>query len=124
MSRHPVIGLVLAAGLFAAVMQGCGAAQAPEFTQADEAVIANNEALVRLRASNPEGLRRILDALAMARTRQLLPRSEAGRAATSPDGTSPPFDPARNPDLVFLQRASPEAAHDLFQLLKQAARQK
>jgi hypothetical protein len=111
---------ILSAALAIAGTTVHGAAQeTPRFTLAEERIIARNEALSALLASDPWGVRRIVDAMAAAKQ----PRGKVkGRKRDmaeprSGDGTVP-FDPLRNPDLVIFQRASPEAAYDLFQLLK------
>lgn len=103
--------------VFAALLSLAAAAQksAPLFTPAEETIIARNDALVRLRTSNPEIVRKVLDALASVKPRKRRDLREAESSTMEL-----PFDPARNPDLVVFARGSPEAAHDLFQLLKQA----
>jgi hypothetical protein len=86
---------------------------APQFSSADRAVIARNELLAYLVDQNPILVRRALDALKELgdmQTRGALER------------------PSKNPDVDRLIQtppetfASPEAANDLFQLLKQASR--
>jgi hypothetical protein len=98
-----------------------GAAQeTPRFTLAEETIIARNEALSALLATNPRGVRRIIDAMAAAK------QSRSGKVKGRKRDVGEPrtgagavqIDPLRNPDLVIFQRASPEAAYDLFQLLK------
>jgi hypothetical protein len=75
-----------------------------------------------LRRASPQDLRRILDALAFVNTKRNddpeFHRRPARRLQQDSDAGNPAFDPERNPDLVVYQRSSPEAAHDLFQLLK------
>lgn len=95
----------------------------PKFTLAEEIIIARNDALGELAKVDPGSVRKILDAIIAARQKQ----SEAAPGDRPRDvtGRQPPaggvtIDPSRNPDLDYFQRASPEAAYDLFQLLKRA----
>ena len=72
------------------------------------------EELLALLPVDPQGVRKIVDAVVAAK----------GKPPTAPapprqrDVTAVVIDPVRNPDLEVFQRASPEAAYDLFQLLK------
>ena len=75
----------------------------PQFTAEEMQVINRNETLKQVLADDPALIRRVLDDIARGRTTAFAP----------PDG----IDPLKNPDL----RSSPEAAYDLFQLLKRAA---
>jgi hypothetical protein len=102
----------------------------PRFTFAEEVVIARNDALVALLPVDPWGVRRILDALALAKRQHdgSKPSPGSGRhrdilgREAPAEGITPP-DAASNPDLNLLfQRSSPEAAYDLFQILKRAGR--
>jgi hypothetical protein len=92
------------------------------FTADDEIIIARNDLMQDLRRASPQDLRRILDALAFVNTKRNddpeFHRRPARRLQQGSDAESPAFDPERNPDLEVYQRSSPEAAHDLFQLLK------
>ena len=87
---------------------------APRFTLEEETLIARNEALLELLPLDPQGVRKIVDAVVAAK----------GKPPAAPvpqrqrDVTAVVIDPVRNPDLEVFQRASPEAAYDLFQLLK------
>ena len=94
-----------------------------QFTAADEIIIARNEVTRDLRRTHPRDLRRILDALAFANVKRNddpdFHRRPARRVPQNNNAERPAFDPERNPDLEIYQRSSPEAAHDLFQLLKQ-----
>jgi hypothetical protein len=103
---------------------------APRFTFAEEVIIARNDALVALLPVDPWGVRRILDALTSAKEQPDAPKPapRAGKhrdilgGESLPDGVVPP-DAASNPDLILLfQRSSPEAAYDLFQILKRVGR--
>jgi hypothetical protein len=98
----------------------------PPFSVAEEIVIARNDALAALLPIDPSGVRKILDALAAAKRSRPAAAADPGRVR---DVTGDPrlrdgdfrLDPLQNPDLkVLFQRASPEAAYDLFQILKQA----
>jgi hypothetical protein len=89
------------------------------------AVIARNTLLTNVVQEHPWIVRRLLDALAAV---------EAGGAATSStpgadsgrgkegrsSGQAPAIDPKANPDLGQLERSSPEAVLDLFEILKKA----
>jgi hypothetical protein len=80
-------------------------------TPPERAIVARNASLAAL--DDQALVRRALEALGTA-------------AASAPRSGLPgdlfgPFDPAADPDLAILQRASPEAAHDLFQLIKKAS---
>jgi len=109
------VAFVLAAATTHVAGQGT-----PRFTLAEEVIIARNDALIELLMRDPAGVRRILDAMAAAnrQTRSLPPvrKRDSGRERSG-DGTVV-IDPLRNPDLEIFQRSSPEAAYDLFQLLK------
>jgi hypothetical protein len=95
----------------------------PVFTAADDVIIERNEVLQDLRRISPRDVRRILDALAFATSKRNddpeFHRKPARRMQRDNPADRPVFDPEKNPDLVVYQRSSPEAAHDLFQLLKQ-----
>jgi|SRR5215471_391463 len=95
----------------------------PHFTLAEEIIIARNDALGELAKVDPWSVRKILDAVIAARQKQQQAapgdRSRDMTGAQLPPGGAT-IDPSRNPDLDYFQRASPEAAYDLFQLLKRA----
>lgn len=84
-----------------------------EFTHDEQTVIARNSALRDLLSHNPQLVRQIMDAMSAARA-----AGSGARSGPLPPETPP--DPDRNPDLYEFGRASPEAAHDLFQLIKKA----
>jgi hypothetical protein len=95
-----------------------GAAQsAPRFTLAEEVVIARNDALTELVKIDPWSVRKILDAMAAAKQKPR-PSQERQRDVGERRPDAVHVDPGRNPDLEIFQRASPEAAYDLFQILK------
>lgn len=93
----------------------------PAFTAADLAAIARNASLKEAAARDPWVVYRVLRAIDVG-------ASPAGspREGTSPAPDSKPpadgFDSTRDPDLGSLQRVAPEAAHDLFMLIKKATK--
>jgi hypothetical protein len=89
---------------------------APEFTSDELAIINRNAALSGIVKDDPWVARNLLDALDRV-------QSPVSKQTIETSQVQPPdsFDPKENPDVERLQRASPEAVHDLFQLLKQAA---
>jgi len=92
----------------------------PTFTAADRVVIERNEMLRSIADTHPALVRRALNALAAlddVKPRGALMPTDP-QPAPRPAGNSAP--PSRNPDLERLERSSPEAMNDLFQLLKQA----
>jgi hypothetical protein len=95
------------------------AAPAPAFSAAEQAVIRRNSALHALLPRDPLLVRRVLDAIASANTGGA--RSNDGGKPRKPER---PPNPKSNPDLENLGRASPEAAHDLFQLIKKAGQKR
>ena len=92
--------------LVQAAAAGTAIAAAPPFTATEMATIQRNEMLKQVLPADPWLVRQILDDIAR----------QGREAFAPPDG----IDPFRNPDL----RSSPEAAYDLFQLLKKAASDK
>jgi hypothetical protein len=106
------------------------------FSDADRAVIARNVELKALMRVDPAGVRTLLDAIAAAgqppeRPSQRYRDVLGGRSGGQPGGQGhkggepgSELDPAQNPDLsILFQRSSPEAAYDLFQIIKRAGRQ-
>jgi hypothetical protein len=87
----------------------------PSFTGEELVIINRNASLLEMSKTNPWIVRRLLDALEKADT-------------DSTDNKSPPPPSADgnsdNPDLGRIERASPEAVLDLFQLMKQAGEKK
>ena len=116
------------------LLTGAMAQSAPAprpFTIAEEAIIDRNEALRSIHETDPALVRRALDALKSRDQNKGKQRDVFGGRAggASPDRSDPSqpaaeIDPATNPDLAIFQRGSPEAAHDLFQLLKKASGRK
>jgi hypothetical protein len=87
------------------------------FTVEEQVIIDRNASLKELVDREPALVRRALDAIDQA------------NAAWSSRDMKPPArrpepvpDAAHNPDLDNLGRSSPEAAHDLFLLIKKASR--
>ncbi len=113
-----VIALIAAIILPGASARAELAAQ-PIFTVAEQAIIHRNAALTLLTKSDPWLVRQVLDAIAQSQARQGDARDAAGQTAASARYERPP-EPEHNPDLDHLGRSSPEAAHDLFQLIKKA----
>jgi hypothetical protein len=95
---------------------------APPFTQAEKAVIARNAILRSVVDQDPALVRRVLDALAASEMQTRSALVGGGQPATAPVQPDSSAEPSDNPDLDRLERSSPEALNDLFQLLKQAAR--
>jgi hypothetical protein len=125
------MSMLLCQATMAAAQSGATPPAAPRFSINEEIIIARNDLLTALLAVDPKGVRRILDQLAEAKKRppaaghrkQRQVTDDPGGGAAPNDAARNPgvgrVDAARNPDLhVFFQRASPEAAYDLFQILK------
>jgi hypothetical protein len=118
----------LAFWLLAFVLAGGGKATAqmralpegmPSFSSAEVLLINRNDALRALVERSPWAARHVLDVMS---------QSELGQARSMPIAPSGPVPetlelPGRNPDIDRTMRASPEAARDLFQLLKQVSQQ-
>lgn len=85
----------------------------------EEVLIDRNEVLSKMRREDPESLRQILDLIASPPAAPNPPRPTAKpRIMPFPQREEPAFDPTENPDLVLLQRSSPEAVYELLQILK------
>ena len=91
----------------------------PEFSSEEQSVIHRNAALDHLVQRNPRLVRQVLDAIARSNAEVLPDFSE--RTSLPRRKYERPPEPEQNPDLDQLGRSSPEAAHDLFQLIKKAA---
>jgi hypothetical protein len=93
-------------------------ASPPTFSREESQIIERNAALSKAVKADPWIVRRLFDAAA--------PQPGPSVQSVQPDDdkqAAPPLeelDPASNPDLPRLQRVSPEAVNDLFQLLKLA----
>jgi hypothetical protein len=81
----------------------------PVFTHEETVIIRRNATLSEVSKTNPWIVRKLFDAV-----EQTSPGKDLQTAPADGDST--------DPDLDQMQRASPEAAHDLFQLLKQAGK--
>jgi hypothetical protein len=90
----------------------------PVFSAADLTTIARNQTLKDAVGRSPWSVYQALRIIEAQRPND--------RVLTSPkDGSAPGhFDPSRDPDLGKLQRIAPEAAHDLFLLIKKASKPK
>jgi hypothetical protein len=91
---------------------------APEFTSDELAIITRNAALSGIVKEDPWVVRNLLDKIDET---QSVVSNQATETPLPPEQPPDSFDPKENPDVERLQRVSPEAVHDLFQLLKQAA---
>lgn len=112
------IALSLCCGTVAALAP-TGAANEPDFSAAERAIIDRNRALAIALSVDPGVVRRILDEMAQPKPRPERKGAEKQRGMFDRNGASAPIDLSENPDIdVYLQRASPEAAYDLFQILK------
>lgn len=87
----------------------------PVFSAADSAMIARNASLRGIIDRDPWLVHKVLRAIESGgETRELKP-------AARPQKPPPKTDrPSNDPDLDAFRRSSPEAANDLFQLIKQA----
>jgi hypothetical protein len=93
------------------------------FSNAERIVIERNVAMMSIVNDHPKIVRRLLNALADLNAGT--ETTNRSRRSDTPAERSPKaFDPEKNPDVDTLQRASPEAVHDLFQLLKQVKQTK
>lgn len=111
------VGLSLCCGTMASLAQ-TGAANDPVFSTAERAIIDRNRALAIALSVDPGVVRRILDEMAQPKPRPEKKGAQKQRSMFDRKG-EPPIDLSENPDIdVYLQRASPEAAYDLFQILK------
>ena len=130
--RTATLLLVCAMLLIAGHMLQSASAGPRPFTIAEEAIIDRNEALRSIYETDPALVRRVLNALKSRgpnndKQRDVFgPKVPGGPSPRQHDPSQPDaeIDPATNPDLAILQRGSPEAAHDLFQLLKKASGRK
>lgn len=103
------LGLLIDPAL--ADLQGARA-DVPTFTGEETAVIGQSAALSGLLRSDPWIVRKLLDAIGEVRSGSLNPPPSLSLSGKD------------DPELEQIQRSSPEAIHDLFQLLKQAGGKK
>jgi hypothetical protein len=124
MPRRTCLAIVSVLTLICGVTAGAQPSKAPpRFTMAEEVIIARNDVLGALVRIDPWGVRTVLNAIAAARK---LPADKSDSVNTRDVFGDPRLregdfriDPNQNPDLkILFQRASPEAAYDLFQILK------
>jgi ribonuclease D len=109
--------LILLAMMIAIEISGAGEVDHPtSFTKDERAIILRNEVLARLAKTNPGAVHQVV-AKIMSTKRE----NTVGDLADATNSTSRELDAKKNPDLDQLLRSSPEASHDLFLLLKQAA---
>jgi hypothetical protein len=109
------VGLVIATVGFAG--QLCVALGKTGFTKEENVVIERNAVLKDLKRSNPAKLRQVMDEIQKS-------KRNPSRTALDQGQPSYNFDSGRNPDLQSMTRNSPQAAFDLFQLVKQAGQGK
>jgi len=126
-------------GLCGTLAQGAKDPNVPAFSAEDQVIIKRNAALGALMDRDPWLVRRALDILANAPaisgrsgevpadgfgTKEAVVKQGGNKQGTNKQGkrksTETVPDPKHNPDLDEFSRASPEAAHDLFQLIKLA----
>lgn len=105
--------LLLGAAAF--MVDGAPAFAASGFTAAEKKVIARNPALKTLSRSDPALVRRTLDEIGAAKAAP----GNGGRGLPTPDPERRDFL-QRNPDLLPLEGASPEAINDLLKRIKAA----
>jgi hypothetical protein len=114
MLRRDFIALITLLALLAepalADLQGARA-DTPTFTREEIVIIERNATLSEVSKTNPWIVRKLLDAVEQSQSDKKLPSAPSGSDSA-------------NPDFDQMQRASPEAAHDLFQLLQQAGKKK
>lgn len=131
MTRRTFCALLVA---FAMAPHGAGAEQRgtpPKFSFSEQIIIERNDTLVQLVAIDPWGVRTVLDSIDSARKlrpeQKLTARTKKNRDLSNDRERAEDkrlLDPAKNPDLhILFQRTSPEAAYDLFQIIKRVGRQ-
>lgn len=93
-------------------------ASPPTFSREESQVIERNAALSKAVKGDPWIVRRLFDAT----SEQPIPSVQSVQPDDDKQAVPPveELEPASNPDLPRLQRVSPEAVNDLFQLLKLA----
>jgi hypothetical protein len=119
--EHPMRTILATAAAALALSTAVALAQ-PGFTDSDLVIIHRNAALSAIVDRNPALVRRVLDAIASAQADAMSRAGARSGRDARPKRYELTPDPARNPDLDQLDRSSPEAAHDLFQLIKQASK--
>ena len=115
--RFLLLLCLFAGGAHAALAQGTTVRA--EVTRDEQAIIGRNQALVAAMTIDPDVVRRILDEMAKPARDEKRPRLPRGGIGDGKGSAASELDAARNPDLeIYMQRASPEAAYDLMQILK------
>jgi len=132
MWRRMVLAMTIACccGLCGSQAQVVGDQNVPSFNIEEQRIIQRNALLANRLQRDPWLVRHALDVLAS----ELAIATRSADALTTDPGTSKQLagkqgkrrsnpgavpDPKHNPDLAELDRASPEAAHDLFKLIQQ-----
>ncbi len=117
MSKLLVIVIFLTSVLFQAPCDARSSSY-PSFSKAEMSIINRNKTLRSLAKSSPKAVRQVLD---------VMQRNQIGsRSATSvgDDGLQSRDESAADPDIDELERSNPEAARDLFLLIKRVATEK
>lgn len=96
----------------------CSGMSQEKFTSEQLAYLNRNPLLLALQKADPDGLGRVLDLLVAHANEQKRTKSKSRLIPNR--RPEPEIDISGNPDLIELQKSSPEAAHELFLLLKQA----
>ena len=121
---------IVAIALIAAIESGHAdfAGNGQNFTFTEQVIIERNQLLHELVAIDPQGVRKLIDAVAAAKQtrRKSAVKMKRNRDVRNNRNTGDDVmtvNPKQNPDLYLLfQRSSPEAAYDLFQILKQVSK--
>jgi hypothetical protein len=112
MLRSAIALLVLMiATVFPVLAQG-------NLSQEERGFVIRNPMLATLQQDDPGAFRKLLALLSAQAEKTRQP--PASRQRQIPLRKETDFDLSGNPDLQELQKSSPEAAHELFQVLKQA----
>lgn len=121
----PLFVMVLGSGAPSALAQW--ASDTVTFTEAEEKVISANEALAKVRKSDPSLVRHaltMLPVLSEAGPKDRTKDMTVDRAGAAPTLTEEEAEfLRRNPAIEKAFRSSPEAAHDLLVLIRNAAKQ-
>jgi hypothetical protein len=110
----PVL-VALTIGIGAAKADMVSSLDVPAFSDADRATIDRNETLKTTLPKAPWLVFRILRALEQAKQETRGAPLDVNSLRDRRE-----FDPKRDPDMSAMQRTEPEAAHDLFVLIKKA----
>lgn len=113
--------LALGLGLSEPALAASGPTPLPEFSAAQLELIARNETLRAVLSRQPWLVHRVLKEMEKARAagdERAAPLAEPRRTRKER------FDKMRDPDLNGMERVSPEAAYDLFQMLKKVRQER